>query len=167
MNAGRKDRLGSCLLKYKKLDLWVRLWSLTPSYNLDLEPLLGRCNSEPLKKSRNSCLQIIFEISCRKIPVLGSLFIKVAGLQNCNIFKKRLEQRCFLWILWTFQEQLFYRKPLVAAFESFTVQWSQLGCFLFDFAPSRAFELDQNLTQNVAQIILYYHVTKQFLSCLN
>ena len=37
-----------------------------------------------------------------------------------------------------------------------TVQWSQLGYFLFDFAPSPAFELDQKLTQNVAQIILYY-----------
>ena len=35
-----------------------------------------------------------------------------------------------------------------------TVEWSQLGCFLFDFAPSRAFELDQKLTQNFAQIIL-------------
>ena len=152
MNAGRRDRLGSCLLKYKKLDLWVRLWSLTPSYNLDLEPLLGRCNSEPLKKSRNSCLQIIFEISCRKIPVLGSLFIKVAGLQNCNIFKKRLEQRCFLWILWTFQEQLFYRKPLMTTSDSLnTIQWSQLGCFLFIsrlHVPSRS-----NLINNLHKML--------------
>ena len=31
-----------------------------------------------------------------------------------------------------------------------------------DFAPPRAFDFDQKLTQNVAQIILYYHVTKQF-----
>ena len=40
-------------------------------------------------------------------------------------------------------------------------------CLLFDFAPSHAFKLDQKLTQNIVQIILYYHVTKQFLSCLN
>ena len=43
-----------------------------------------------------------------------------------------------------------------------TVQWSQLGCFLFHFALLRAFELDQKLTQYVAQIILYYDVQKKF-----
>ena len=94
---------------------------------------------------------------------MGSLFNKVADLQTCNIFKKRLQHRCFLWILWTFQDQLFYRKPPEAASDSPTIiQWSQLGCFLFDFAPSRAFELELKLTQNVAQIIIYCHVTKQF-----
>ena len=41
----------------------------------------------------------------------------------------------------------------------------QLGCFLFGFAPPRPFEL--KLTKNVAQIIIYYHGTKQCLSCLN
>ena len=40
-------------------------------------------------------------------------------------------------------------------------------CLLFDFALSRAFEFDFKLTENVAQIILYYHVIKQFLSCLH
>ena len=48
-----------------------------------------------------------------------------------------------------------------------TVQQSQLGCLFFDFAPPRAFDFDQKLSRNVAQIILYYHVTKQFLPCLN
>ena len=33
----------------------------------------------------------------------------------------------------------------------------------FDFVPPRAFDFDQKLTQNAAQVILYYHVTKQFL----
>ena len=47
-----------------------------------------------------------------------------------------------------------------------TVQWSQLGCLFFDFAPPRAFDFEQELSENVAQIILYYHVTKQFLPCL-
>ena len=33
--------------------------------------------------------------------------------------------------------------------------------------PPCAFDFDQKLSRNVAQIILYYHVTKQFLPCLN
>ena len=36
-----------------------------------------------------------------------------------------------------------------------------------DFAPPPAFDFDQQLTQNVAQIILYYNMRKQFLPCLN
>ena len=64
-NAGLRDGLGSCLLKNEKLDLWVRPWSLTPSRNLGLEPF-GWCDSEPLKKSKSSRSQIIFEISSIK-----------------------------------------------------------------------------------------------------
>ena len=41
------------------------------------------------------------------------------------------------------------------------------GCLFFDFPPLRAFTFDQKLSRNVVQIILYYHVTKQFLSYLN
>ena len=48
-----------------------------------------------------------------------------------------------------------------------TVQWSQLGCLFFDFAPTRVFDFDQKFSRNVAQVILYYHVTKQFLACLS
>ena len=42
-----------------------------------------------------------------------------------------------------------------------SIPLSQLGCFLFDFAPACAFELHEKLTQSVAQIILYYHATKK------
>ena len=62
LSAGRVDGLGSYQLKNKKIDLWVGPWSLTPSYNLNLEPL-GRCNSEPLKKSKSSRSQLFFELS--------------------------------------------------------------------------------------------------------
>ena len=49
-----------------------------------------------------------------------------------------------------------------------TVQQSHLlGVFVLWFRASSAFGFDQKLTQKVAQIILLYHVTKQFLSCLN
>ena len=43
----------------------------------------------------------------------------------------------------------------------------QLGCLFLDFTSQGAFDFDQKLLRNVAQIILYYHVTKQFLPCLN
>ena len=32
----------------------------------------------------------------RKTPVLGSLFNKVVGLQDCKYIKKRLQHRCFV-----------------------------------------------------------------------
>ena len=47
------------------------------------------------------------------------------------------------------------------------VQESQLGCLLFDFTPPCAFNFDQKVSWNIAQIIPYYHVTKQLLCCLN
>ena len=91
-----------------------------------------------------------------------------------------------------FKNSLFYRKPPEAASESpTTVQWSQLGCFLFDFAPSCAIELDNfflawvilssvfnfricfgetsnafdfdgKFTKSVAQIKMLYHLSKDF-----
>ena len=49
---------------------------------------------------------------------------------------------------------------MVASDTSTTVQQSQLGiCFRFDFVPPRAFDFDQENTGNVAQIIIYCHVT--------
>ena len=36
----------------------------------------------------------------------------------------------------------------------------------FDFAPPRAFDINQKLSRTVAQIILYYHLTNRSLLCL-
>ena len=56
----------------------------------------------------------------------------------------------------------------VAAFDNLSpVQQSQLGCLLFDFTHPLAFDFYQRLPQNLAQIIIYCHVTIQFLPCLN
>ena len=41
-----------------------------------------------------------------------------------------------------------------------TVEESQRGCLFFDFTPPRPFDFDQKFTQNVAQIVFYYQVTK-------
>ena len=70
-----------------------------------------------------------------------------------------------------FKNNFFHRTPpMVASGSPTTVllyYYSPLGCLLFDFLPPHAFEFDQKLTQNVAQIIFYCHVTIQFLPCLN
>ena len=42
-----------------------------------------------------------------------------------------------------------------------------MECLFFHFAPPRAFNFDQKISRDIGQIILYYHVTKQFLPCLN
>ena len=86
--------------------------------------------------------------------MLGSLFNKVAGLKVCKYFRNRLLDRCFLWILQNFSEYFSYTTPPVTASDSpTTVQESQPGCLLFDFAPPRAVDFDQKLSRNVAQII--------------
>ena len=49
-----------------------------------------------------------------KIGVLKN-FTKFIGKHLCHslttLLKKRLWYRCYLWILWNFQEHLFYRTP--------------------------------------------------------
>ena len=42
----------------------------------------------------------------RKTPMLESLFNKIVGPRSATIFKKRLRQRVFLWILWNFKKNL-------------------------------------------------------------
>ena len=46
-----------------------------------------------------------------------------------------------------------------------TAQQSQLGCLFFDFAPLCAFDFDQKLSRNVAQIIPILSRDKT-ISCL-
>ena len=46
---------------------------------------------------------------------------------------------------------------MVASDTSTTVQ--QSAGYLFDFVPPRAFDFDQENTGNVAQVIIYCHVT--------
>ena len=95
LKAGQGDGLGSCQLKNKKLVLWLRSWSLTPSYILDLEPL-GPCNSEPLKKSKSSRSQMFSEISSNKNFVIftgkhlcwGLFLIKLQAFRPATFLKR-------------------------------------------------------------------------------
>ena len=80
-------------LKDRKRDLWLGLWDLMLSYNLDLEPL-GPYNREPLRQSKRSRLQLVFKIS--SVKNLGIFTQK--HLRWClflYFLKKRLQHRCF------------------------------------------------------------------------
>ena len=89
-----------------------------------------------------------------------SLFNKFAGLKVCNVFKSRLKHRCF---------------PVgIAKFYSCSYFWLSYhstvkspGVPVFWFRATTCFRFWSKLSWNVAQIILYYHVTRQFLPCLN
>ena len=72
--------------------------------------------------------------------------------EYCKIFENRFFIEHLRWLLLT----------ILPKFSK--VRW---GCLFFDFAPPRAFNFDQKLKQKVAQIFFYYHMTKQFLCCLN
>ena len=98
--------------------------------------------------------------------MLGSFFNKVAGLKVCNkyrlqhgvscgyckIFKNSFLIQHLRWLLLT----------VLPRYNS--ISWG--ACSLI----SRLHVLsiyDEKLSRNVAQIILYHHVTKQFFRCLN
>ena len=60
-----------------------------------------------------------------------------------------------------------YNTPGSCFWQSYQGTVKSAGYLFFDFPHPRAFTFDQKLSRNVAQIILYYHVTKLFLPCLN
>ena len=98
--------------------------------------------------------------------MLGSLFNEVACFQACNFLKETPTQG-FPVDIAIFLRTFFIIKHLQWLFLTVLLQYSKVGCLFFDFAPPRAFDFDQKLTQNIVQVILYYHVTRQFLPCLN
>ena len=62
---------------------------------------------------QDGCSEMFCNIH-RKTPMLASLLNKVIGLKDCSFIKKRLQYRCFMWILRNFLEQLFYKTPPMA-----------------------------------------------------
>ena len=134
----------STKLKNKKLDLWVGPWSLTPSYNLNLETL-DWCNSEPMKKSKSSRSQLFFELN---------------RIKNLAIFTgKNLWSGLFLIKLQTFRPAAFLKQDsntgvscgYCEIFKNSFLEKTFFGCFWqsyhstvksVNFTPSRACELD-------------------------
>ena len=72
-------------------------------------------------------MQIFFKIGVFKIfsniprntSVLELLFNKVAGLEDCNFIKKRLQHSCLLVNMQNFQEHLFWRTSVYCCFCNF------------------------------------------------
>ena len=46
-------------------------------------------------------------------PSQSLFFDKIAGLRPATVLKKRLWHRCFLWILWNFQEHVFCKRLFI------------------------------------------------------
>ena len=80
--------------------------------------------------------------------------------------KRRTQHRCFPVNIAKFLRTAFFIKHLFWLLLIVVPQHSKVTTW-FDFAHSLAFDFDQKLTQIVAQVILYYHVKKQSLLCLN
>ena len=165
----------------------TRTLSLTSSYNLDLEPL-GPCNSEPFKIESFK----IFAVFTGKHLCWGLFLKKLQTFRLPTFLKSDSNTGVSCGYCRIFKNTFYYTTPPVSSHSVIValllqhvilkivslsgkkiylfityLQQSQSGCLFFDFAHSHAFNFNQKFTQNVAQIILYYHVTKQFLPCLN
>ena len=55
-------------------------------------------------------------------------FNKIAALRPATLLKKRLWHRCFLWILRSFEERLFYRTPQEDCFYNILDLYRHLHC---------------------------------------
>ena len=100
--------------------------------------------------------------------MLGSLFNKVASLKVCSFFKNRLQHRCFLWILQNCLRIAFLYNTSGGCFWHFyhgTVK--SAGVPVLGFRASTCFRFWLKTFTKRWQIIIYYHVTKRFLACLN
>ena len=140
----------------QKLELWLRSWTLTPSYNLDLKPL-SPCKGEPLKKLKSCRLQMFFKIGSIKnfaiftgkhlcwglflvqlLVYRSATFLKISSNTGvscgyCKSFKNSFLVQHLRWLLLT----------VLPPYS--TVGW---GAF-FDFAPPHAFDLDKNLHETL------------------
>ena len=86
-----------------------------------------------------------FAIFTGKHTCVGLSFF-LAGLEVCNFFKNKFQHRYFLWIL---QNLDFFLSDSPTTVQCLHV----LSILIKNFRET--------------QIIIYYHVTKQFLPCLN
>ena len=109
-------------------------------------------------------MQIIFKISSIKNFAIftgkhlfwGLFLIKLQTFRPATFLKRDSNTGVSCGYCEPFENSFFYRKFPEAASDSPTiVQWSQLGCFLFDFAPSGAFEFELKITLKVAQKISF------------
>ena len=98
----------------------LQIWGL--AYLLRRDSNTGAMRKKLQKHSFADILQkkVFLKISqiSQQIPVLESLFNKIASPKTCNFIKKRLQHRCFAVTFGKFYEHLFYRTPPVGTFET-------------------------------------------------
>ena len=93
---------------------------------------------------QNICSKKIFLNIVKKTRVLESPFGKIAGLKVCIFIKKKTV--VFLWIVWNFKEQFFYRTPRDFGCKIAYFSYSLCHCFVFlhflcfSFLPSTLLE---------------------------
>ena len=161
-------------LKTKKLDLWLRPWSLTPSCNLDLEPL-GPCNSEPLKQSKSSRSQIFFETSSLKDFTRftgkhlcwGLVLIKLQAFRPTTFLETPTQ--VFPVVIVKFLRTAFFIENLRWLLLTVLPQWSRVSwsvCSLISRLEVLS-NLIKNLHTKRCTNNSLLRVTKQFLLCLN
>ena len=74
-----------------------------------------------------------------------SLFFKKdSGLRPATLLKKRLQQKFFLWILWSFQEHLFYRTLPNDFFSNLSHSFILHRSFIYLFGPSFVRKIHKN-----------------------
>ena len=157
-------------LKNKKLYLWVGLWSLTSSYNLDLEPL-GPCNSELLKHSKRSLSQMFFKIgSLKNFPIFtgkhlrwGLFLIKMQAFRPATFLRRDVNTGVSCGYCEIFKNSIFYRtSPVVTSDNPTTVQYSKVSWGICSLI-SRLHVLSILIKKLNKTLQKYYHVAKQFL----
>ena len=93
--------------------------------------------------------------------MLGSLFNEVAGFQACNFLKETPTQD-FPVDIAIFLRTFFIIKHLQWLFLTVLPQCSKVGCLFFDFAPPRAFDFDQKLTQKIFILMVLFSFCSDF-----
>ena len=109
-----------------------------------------------------------FAIFTGKHLCWGLFFIKFLTFRPATFFERDSNTGVSCGYCEVFMNS-FFIENLRCLLLTVLLQYSKVGWAVFSLI-SRLHVLPnliKKLTQNVAQIILYYHVTKQFLSCLN
>ena len=89
----------------------------------------------------------------------------VAGLKVCNI--SATPTQTFPADIAKFLRITIFMQHFRWVLLTVLPRYSKVSWVVWDFARPRAFDFDQKILRNVAQIILYHHATKQFPACLN
>ena len=107
---------------------------------------------------------MFFKIGSPKNFSISTVNTSLWVLKACNFIKKRTQNRSFPVNIAKFLGTAFFIEHLGRLLQTVLSQYSKVSwdvCSLI--SSSTCFHVDQNLTQNAAQTILFHHTTKQLL----